>query len=300
MYQQIVIIGSGRVASRTLEAVLRLPERPAIVAVEPESPLTTALGATCRRHGIPYSQTISRDALVRFFRERPAGTLILSAHNVFIFPPALVDDERLTIVNFHNSLLPRHRGRNAPSWALFERDPWAGISWHRVTAAIDEGHILCQRRIQPGWNTNAFALTQSLVDLGMQALFDLLPDLLAGAAKSIPQDKNVIPSFHRSSEVPNQGLLDPNWPLAQASAFLRALDFGKLPLFPRPRVRLDGTEHTITGYRLTEATGSSQQLSSGRSSTHELRFSDAGLHLTVSLESPAAVGDHHEPVLSQG
>jgi methionyl-tRNA formyltransferase len=300
MYQQIVIIGSGRVASRTLEAVLRLPERPHVVAVEAESPLTTALGATCRRQGVPYSQIIPRDALVQFFSERPARTLVLSAHNVFIFPPALVDDARLTIVNFHNSLLPRHRGRNAPSWALFERDLWAGISWHRVTAAIDEGHFLCQRRIQPAWNTTAFALTQSLADLGMQALVDLLPDLVAGVAHAIPQDPNIAPSLHRSSEVPNEGFLDPNWSLAQASAFLRALDFGKLPLFPRPRVRLDGAEHTIADYRLTEATGSSEQRSSGRSSAHELRFAEAGLHLTVSLESGAAVSDRQEPILSQG
>lgn len=300
MYQQIVVIGSGRVASRTLEAVLRLPNRPAVVAVEPESPVTAVLGATCRRHGIRFSRIVERDALVRFFADLPARTLVLSAHNVFIFPPAVVDNERLTIVNFHNSLLPRHRGRNAPSWALFERDPWVGISWHRVTAAIDEGHILCQRRIQPAWNTTAFLLTQSLVDLGIDALGELLPGLLAGTVQATPQDDSVAPSSHRSSEVPNQGLFDPHWPLAQASAFLRALDFGKLPLFPQPRVRLEGAEHVITGYRLAAACDDFPAGTNALSSARELRFCEAGLQLAVSLASPDVAREIREPVLSQG
>ena len=124
--------------------------------------------------------------------------------------------------------------------------------------------------------------------------------MVAGTLKSTPQDSNVVPAFHRSSEVPNQGILDPSWPLAQASAFLRALDFGKLPLFPQPRVRLDGKERLITGYRLTAETDDAALDRHARQSAAELRYCDAGLRLTVSLASPAAVSVHHQPVLSQG
>lgn len=304
MFQQIVVIGSGRVASRTLEAVLRLPNRPLVIAVEPEASLTAGLGATCRRHGIPFARIVQRDSLVTFFDNLPDRTLVLSAHNVFIFPPALVDDKRLTIINFHNSLLPRHRGRNAPSWALFERDEWAGITWHHVAAAIDEGNILCQRRIRPAWNTTALELTQTLVDLGTSALESLLPELLAGAVPSLPPDPDLIPSFHRSAEVPNQGMLDPDWPLAQVSAFLRALDFGKLPLFPQPRMRLDGSEHLITGYRFAQEAEDVSPASAVSRSAYEIQFCDRGLRLTVSLMSSAqvdkSVNEPHQPVLSRG
>lgn len=268
---------------------MTLPARPPVVAVEPEVPLTDALGAVCRRKAVPSSRIVERDALIQFFRGMSARTLVLSAHNVFIFPPELTSDERLTIVNFHNSLLPRHRGRNAPSWALFERDPWVGISWHLVNAGIDEGDIVCQRRMRPTWDMTALSLTEALVDLGMQALTEILPDLLAGTLKSTPQDPDVAPSFHRSSDVPNAGYLEPNWHFAQASAFLRAFDFGKLPLFPQPRVRLGSEERMISGYRLTAETEPFWIDPEEHRAGDELDFSDADLKLAVALAPPARI-----------
>ncbi len=300
MYQQIIVIGSGRVASRTLEAVLRQPQCPPVVAVEPEAPLTNALGAVCRRQGIPFFRISERPALVKFFDKLPGSSLVLSAHNMFIFPPALVDHGRLTIVNFHNSLLPRQRGRNAPSWALFDQDPWAGVTWHRVSAAIDEGHILCQRRVQPEWNMTALGLTQTLADLGTSVLESLLPGLLTGELHSIPPDPNLVPSFHHSTEVPNRGLFDLDWSLIQASAFLRALDFGKLPLFPQPRVWLDGRERLITGYQLVHEADQACGSATTSHEPHELRYCDSDLSLTVTLAGSDATSRQLQPVLSRG
>ncbi|MBI3860702.1 MAG: hypothetical protein HY290_02275 [Planctomycetia bacterium] len=299
MYQKLVVIGSGRVAQRTLEAVLRVPQHPEVVAVEPEAPLTEAFAPACRRHGIACSRIVDRDALVAFFTALPEKTLVLSAHNVLIFPPALTDSKRLTIVNFHNALLPRHRGRNAPSWALYERDPWVGITWHRVTAGIDEGEVVCQRRIRPTWDMTALTLTQALVDLGIDALTDLLPELLSRSLRTTPQDTDIAPSFHRASEVPNCGYLDPGWSFAQASAFLRALDFGKLPLFPQARVRLDEGERQISGYRLIE-TGAFSPDPVARRAGDELEFCDADLNLTVSLASAGARSRRRKPVVARG
>jgi methionyl-tRNA formyltransferase len=285
MYQQIIIVGSGRVASRALEAVLRIPERPPVAALEPEAPLTDTLGAASRRHAIPCSRIVERDALVRYFEQLPRRTLVISAHNVFIFPGSLVGNERLTIINFHNSLLPRHRGRNAPSWALFEQDAWAGITWHHVSVGVDEGEILCQRRVQPAWNATALALTQTCVDLGIEALEEFLPGLLSGMEQSSPQDSRAAPSFHRARDVPNDGFLDPAWPLAQASAFLRALDFGKLPLFPKPRVRLGRDEYLVTGYHLAENPAARPHGPSGppADTSRTLHFEDRSRVLTVVL-----------------
>ncbi|HLJ12837.1 MAG TPA: formyltransferase family protein [Planctomycetaceae bacterium] len=280
-YQQIVVIGSGRVASRALQAVVCASRPTAVVAVEPEAPLTEAFSATCRTHSIAYSRLPGRNALIQFFDLRSANTLIISAHNVFLFPAAMVADGRFTIVNFHNSLLPRHRGRNAPSWTIFEQDAWAGITWHRVTAEVDAGDVLCQRRIRPDWNETALTLTQICVDLGIGALVDMLPPLLSGSMRSYPQDAAIEPSFHRARDIPNQGILDANWPLGKAWAFLRAVDFGKLPVFPPPRVKVDGREYLVTGYRLA-ADGRSPRDSipvEGR----ELHFQERGRTLTVAL-----------------
>jgi hypothetical protein len=50
--------------------------------------------------------------------------------------------------------------------------------------------------------------------------------------------------------MPNGGILDMTWPTHRVSAFLRSLDYGKLPVFPPARVTVAGREHAILGYEL--------------------------------------------------
>jgi methionyl-tRNA formyltransferase len=56
-----------------------------------------------------------------------------------------LDVARLGSVNYHPSLLPRHRGSNALGWTVRSGDPDYGVTWHRMEAAVDTGPILAQR-----------------------------------------------------------------------------------------------------------------------------------------------------------
>ena len=51
------------------------------------------------------------------------------------------------IVNVHPSLLPKHKGANAPQMAIDAGDQEAGCTVHLVTAEIDAGRILAQARV---------------------------------------------------------------------------------------------------------------------------------------------------------
>lgn len=51
------------------------------------------------------------------------------------------------IVNVHPSLLPKHKGANAPQLVLDEGEPETGCTVHLVTAEIDAGRILAQARV---------------------------------------------------------------------------------------------------------------------------------------------------------
>lgn len=51
------------------------------------------------------------------------------------------------IVNVHPSLLPKHKGANAPQLALDAGDQESGCTVHLVTAEIDAGRILAQARV---------------------------------------------------------------------------------------------------------------------------------------------------------
>tara|TARA_B100001123_G_C15332370_1_gene1031665 strand:+ start:1517 stop:2272 length:756 start_codon:yes stop_codon:yes gene_type:complete len=48
------------------------------------------------------------------------------------------------IINRHNSLLPKHRGRITPFWVLLNEDKETGVSIHYVNEGLDEGEILYQ------------------------------------------------------------------------------------------------------------------------------------------------------------
>lgn len=54
---------------------------------------------------------------------------------------------RIAVLNRHNSLLPKYRGRLAPFWALYNGEKETGVTIHLVIEKIDAGPIVCQKRI---------------------------------------------------------------------------------------------------------------------------------------------------------
>lgn len=51
------------------------------------------------------------------------------------------------VINLHASLLPRYRGLNPVSWAMYHSEPVTGCTFHYVTKDIDDGNILAQKEI---------------------------------------------------------------------------------------------------------------------------------------------------------
>ena len=88
--------------------------------------------------------------------------LIISASNNFLFPASLVAKPNITIINFHNALLPEYPGRNAPTWVIYMGEKETGITWHYVTAGVDEGNIIIQKRCEITDVTKAYDLWNGL------------------------------------------------------------------------------------------------------------------------------------------
>lgn len=53
---------------------------------------------------------------------------------------------RIGVINRHNSLLPKNRGRLTPFWVLYKGKKETGISIHFVTKQLDAGDITVQKR----------------------------------------------------------------------------------------------------------------------------------------------------------
>jgi methionyl-tRNA formyltransferase len=77
-------------------------------------------------------------------------------------PPAVVASAKLGGFGVHPSLLPRHRGPDPTSWAIFSGDAVTGVTAHRIAAEYDTGAILAARAlaIDEGWS--AWQLARAL------------------------------------------------------------------------------------------------------------------------------------------
>src|SRR5690606_1414962 len=72
--------------------------------------------------------------------------IITSFWSRYIFPKALIDMAPRGITNLHNALLPWARGGEANIWTIIDGHP-AGVTYHYVTEAIDEGPVIAQRPV---------------------------------------------------------------------------------------------------------------------------------------------------------
>jgi methionyl-tRNA formyltransferase len=241
----VVVLGTGRLACACLEACLRLGS--SVECIEPAASPFSALKSLCRRREVSYGTNLAREEISEGLLRRTRPTLVVSAYNAFLFPRAVLEHEPLRIVNYHDALLPRHRGRNAPAWTIFEMDECTGVTWHDVGTEIDRGAVIVQSGFSVPPDITAIELTRRLLELGGRTFVSVLPALLDGSAAASPLGPDP-GTYHRASDVPNDGLLDLGWDVDKAYAFLRSVDYGRLPVFPVPRVLWRGREIAILEY----------------------------------------------------
>lgn len=107
--------------------------------------------------------------------------LVVSVASPQMFRAALLSAPRLGCLNYHTSLLPRHRGRQPLFWAAYEGDAETGVSVHEMNERLDDGPILVQVRvpIAPGdtidrlyWKTMAVGVDALVRAVEMKARGD--------------------------------------------------------------------------------------------------------------------------------
>ena len=131
-FQRIIIIGYGKVAGEILTYVKERQKNFGyrINFIEHEVHSFSVTEKICKENDIPFLRIEDKKELALYFREVQEKTLIVSASNNFLFPKELVEKEDITIMNFHNALLPDYPGRNAPSWVMSGGEETTGITWH--------------------------------------------------------------------------------------------------------------------------------------------------------------------------
>lgn len=182
-----------------------------------------------------------------------AAALVLSVNNMFVFPPEIVAKKNLTILNYHNSLLPIHRGVHAECWTIFEGDSKAGITWHKVEEGIDTGPILLQGEFPVKEDDTALKLLKKQASLALSLLRNNLSYILSGEMDFRPQGAGGARKAHLLKDWPWQGILDLGASNEKIWNFLRAMDYGRAPGYPHPLIRIDGELYSWQFYKRQES-----------------------------------------------
>jgi len=191
---RIVLIGQAAFGEKVLGALLNKGEQVVAVYVPPDKPGSRAdpLKESAQQHGIPVFQPLRmRDPDVYHKFVELAPDLGVMAFVTDIVPQSILDCPRLGTIQYHPSLLPRHRGRSAINWAIINGDTVTGITILWPDAGIDTGPILLQKEadISPG-DTVGSLYYNKLFPLGVEAIIESIDLIYKGEAPRIPQDES--------------------------------------------------------------------------------------------------------------
>jgi methionyl-tRNA formyltransferase len=105
-------------------------------------------------------------------------------------PQSLVGIPRHGTIQYHPSLLPRHRGPSSINWPIILGERETGLTIFRPSDGLDEGAVLLQRATPIGPDdTLASVYFDRLFPLGVQSLLAVADEVVAGRARESVQDE---------------------------------------------------------------------------------------------------------------
>lgn len=251
-FEQVIVIGCGDIVCTVLRYMAQLKEKYFfdLLYIQHELQGLNAAEGICAESGIPVKCLLGRAEVSSYLINISKKTWIISAGNYYIFPREIVDKGNLTIINFHNALLPKYPGRNAPSWAIYNKEVESGATWHYVTSDVDAGRIIWQERCSITKDTKAYELTHRIMELAQLGLETFGEKILNSEVKGTAQ-KDSQRKMYYSYEVPGGGMFCFEDPVEDIYRLLRSLDYGKLGPFGKPVTILpDGKTVKITRYKI--------------------------------------------------
>ncbi len=189
---RIALIGQAAFGEKVLEALLGEGEQVAVVYMPPDAPggRGNSFKELAEGNGIALRQPDGmRDPEVFEDYKSFAVDLNVMAFVTDIVPLTILDHPRLGTIQYHPSLLPRHRGASAINWAVINGETKTGLSVFWPDEGLDTGPILLQKEvtIEPD-DTLGTVYFGRLFSLGVEALLESVRLVKAGKAPRILQD----------------------------------------------------------------------------------------------------------------
>lgn len=97
-----------------------------------------------------------------------------------IIKKELLEIPRIGVINRHNALLPKNRGRLTPFWVLFKGEPETGVSIHFVNEGIDSGDIIIQEKYTVAKHDTFNSLVKKNYEIAPKAMIAAIEKLERG------------------------------------------------------------------------------------------------------------------------
>ena len=100
----------------------------------------------------------------------------------------LLEIPLIGIINRHNALLPKNRGRLTPFWVLYREEEETGVSIHFIDEGIDSGDIIVQKKF-PVSKTETFdTLVKKNYQVAYVAMLEAIKKLDNNERDFLPND----------------------------------------------------------------------------------------------------------------
>ena len=192
---RIVVHGQQAFGKSVLEALAERGEDVVAVYCAPDpaggriDPLKEA--ALARKLPVYQPRSFRKDPAVREEFARLEADLCVMAYVTLIVPGEILNLPARGTIQYHPSLLPRHRGPSSINWPIIQGEMRTGLSIFWPDDGLDTGPILLQREVEiRDTDTLGSLYFDRLYPLGVSALLEGVDLVRAGRAPRIAQDES--------------------------------------------------------------------------------------------------------------
>lgn len=191
---KIAIIGQQDFGKGVLEAFLARGDQVAGVFCAPEKPGAKAdpLRALAEEKKLKVFQfqSLRSPEALGAMRELAADIGIM-AYVLQFAPQEFVNIPKHGTIQYHPSLLPKHRGPSSINWPMIQGATKTGLTIFRPTDGLDEGPVILQKQCEIGPDeTLGDVYFNKLFPAGVQAMLEAANLVVAGKHKEVVQDES--------------------------------------------------------------------------------------------------------------
>ncbi len=189
---RIVLIGQAAFGESVLNALVEREEDLVGVFCPPdrEGRPPDPVKAAAQNHGIPVLQFRRlRDQQAVDAFEGLNSELCVMAFVTDIVPDAILTAPAKGTIQYHPSLLPKHRGPSSINWPIIQGDTRTGLTIFWPDAGLDTGPVLLQREVEIGPDdTLGSVYFDRLFPMGVEAMVEAVSMVKSGTAPRTEQD----------------------------------------------------------------------------------------------------------------